>query len=566
MLDLDQNNKEYQIAQRKAQLHENNTGKKLQDNRPQSAAQLKQTEALAKKTSVQRKANNTGLPDQLKSGIENLSGHSMDNVKVHYNSAKPAQLNAHAYAQGTDIHLASGQEKHLPHEAWHVVQQKQGRVKPTMQMKGRVNVNDDKGLEKEADVMGVASADVRLAPNDYAVCAVSSSNAAVAQGKFFNGYTVMTQAESQLALANLLLILNAGQQQLLQNANVDFQQRAASPDDNGTFYQWAIGILGQDAAVITHLKQQGLASDFRSTLGVTGGMPGGIPANGPVVPTLDLKNIELDPAHRVPHAPPSPRAESRLIQIPRLVSEMQSVFQNDGFLRHFHYILGGGAALAVKRPGGGRLGRTSTNMRDIDMDFQIITAERDVLIGKIKAVNPKITNADALMEYIKRRMEQSLFNIAGGLGDELLTDDVEVSGRNTVMFNKGDLKYSKQKEKKKQKQKNIDAPVGNGTSVKLIDDPSHWALTKSALRARLKRPNKIQKTLIDACVQIGHRNSPNYSTRMRETSAILFGGARNIGIARNTLWRLAGPAIPGFNGGVGQTIAGLDPVLAQHWL
>jgi hypothetical protein len=47
-------------------------------------------------------------------GIENLSGFSMSDVKVHYNSDKPAQLQAHAYAQGTDIHLASGQEKHLP--------------------------------------------------------------------------------------------------------------------------------------------------------------------------------------------------------------------------------------------------------------------------------------------------------------------------------------------------------------------------------------------------------------------------------------------------------------------
>ncbi len=103
---------------------------------------------------IQRKLNNTGLPDKLKSGIENLSGHSMDDVKVHYNSSKPAQLNAHAYAQGTNIHVASGQEKHLPHEAWHVVQQKQGRVKPTIQMKGGAHINDDAGLEKEADVMG----------------------------------------------------------------------------------------------------------------------------------------------------------------------------------------------------------------------------------------------------------------------------------------------------------------------------------------------------------------------------------------------------------------------------
>lgn len=132
------------------------------DNRPETA-QLQQLQGMADQFSaqtqlpIQKKKNDTGLPDNLKSGIENLSGMSMDDVKVHRNSDKPAQLNAHAYAQGSDIHLASGQEKHLPHEAWHVVQQKQGRVKPTMQMKGKVNINDDAGLEKEADLMGVKS-------------------------------------------------------------------------------------------------------------------------------------------------------------------------------------------------------------------------------------------------------------------------------------------------------------------------------------------------------------------------------------------------------------------------
>ena len=98
--------------------------------------------------------NSTGMPDNLKAGVESLSGMSMDHVKVHRNSDKPAQLNAHAYAQGSDIHVGPGQEKHLPHEAWHVVQQAQGRVQPTRQMKGKVNINDDTGLEKEADVMG----------------------------------------------------------------------------------------------------------------------------------------------------------------------------------------------------------------------------------------------------------------------------------------------------------------------------------------------------------------------------------------------------------------------------
>jgi len=107
---------------------------------------------------IQRKENRTGLPDRLKSGIEQLSGYSLDAVKVHYNSARPAQFQAHAYAQGTDIHLGSGQESHLPHEAWHVVQQMQGRVQPTLQMKGGAYVNDQADLELEADAMGAKAA------------------------------------------------------------------------------------------------------------------------------------------------------------------------------------------------------------------------------------------------------------------------------------------------------------------------------------------------------------------------------------------------------------------------
>ena len=99
---------------------------------------------------IQRK----GLPNTLQKGVENLSGQSMDDVKVHYNSDKPAKLGAHAYAQGTDIHLGKGQEKHLPHEAWHVVQQKEGRVKPTVQKKEKIPINDDTSLETEADIMG----------------------------------------------------------------------------------------------------------------------------------------------------------------------------------------------------------------------------------------------------------------------------------------------------------------------------------------------------------------------------------------------------------------------------
>lgn len=97
--------------------------------------------------------NRTGLPDGMKALLEAKSGYSMNDVRVNYNSSRPAQLRALAYTQGSEIHIAPGQEKHLAHEAWHVAQQKQGRVQPTTQLKG-VNVNDDEDLEKEADERG----------------------------------------------------------------------------------------------------------------------------------------------------------------------------------------------------------------------------------------------------------------------------------------------------------------------------------------------------------------------------------------------------------------------------
>lgn len=109
-------------------------------------------------------ANRTGLPDRLKRGVEALSGLSLDAVRVHRNSAKPAQLQAHAYTQGSEIHVAPGQEQHLPHEAWHVVQQMQGRVKPTLQLKEGIPINDDAGLEHEADVMGARALQQQSAP------------------------------------------------------------------------------------------------------------------------------------------------------------------------------------------------------------------------------------------------------------------------------------------------------------------------------------------------------------------------------------------------------------------
>lgn len=100
------------------------------------------------------KKDKTILTEELKSGLEHLSGFSMERIKVHYNSVQPEQLNDVAFEQVTNIHLVPGQEKHLPHEAWHIVQQNQGRVKSAKQIVEGKASDESKKLENEADTMG----------------------------------------------------------------------------------------------------------------------------------------------------------------------------------------------------------------------------------------------------------------------------------------------------------------------------------------------------------------------------------------------------------------------------
>lgn len=124
-------------------------------------SQLKRTQTLADasprahagRALAAGSSRSGGLPDRLRGGLEAMSGLAMDDVRVHYDSHEPARLAAHAFARGRDIFLAPGQERHLAHEAWHVVQQKQGRVPTTTQLAG-IAVNHDDALEREADLMG----------------------------------------------------------------------------------------------------------------------------------------------------------------------------------------------------------------------------------------------------------------------------------------------------------------------------------------------------------------------------------------------------------------------------
>ena len=83
-----------------------------------------------------------------------MSGVSGDQlVGQCHEDAVPAQ-------PGREVHGLAGQEQHLPHEAAHVVQQREGRVQANTEVNGKP-VNDSKSLESEADSMGARAASMK---------------------------------------------------------------------------------------------------------------------------------------------------------------------------------------------------------------------------------------------------------------------------------------------------------------------------------------------------------------------------------------------------------------------
>lgn len=176
--------------------------------------------------------NNTGMPDNLKTGIESLSGFSMDNVRVHYNSSKPATVQALAYTQGTDIHVAPGQEKHLPHEAWHVAQQMAGRVSPTTNING-MPVNDNAGLEHEADVMGEKAVQLKMVNNSFFYKTEKS-----------NGIIQMSAESAEINKAEKIIARENGQSSIIPPArtiNVVFTNEPAGSDNDRVVYATNFG-------------------------------------------------------------------------------------------------------------------------------------------------------------------------------------------------------------------------------------------------------------------------------------------------------------------------------------
>lgn len=111
----------------------------------------------------QLQSRSGGLPADVLATMEASFGVDFSGVQVHEGGPATA-MGAQAFTQGEDLWFAPGafdpssQEGQalIGHELAHVVQQRDGRVASTGQAKG--GVNDDGGLEREADTLGLAAA------------------------------------------------------------------------------------------------------------------------------------------------------------------------------------------------------------------------------------------------------------------------------------------------------------------------------------------------------------------------------------------------------------------------
>ena len=154
-------------------------------------------------------AGSAGLPPKLSAGIAHLSGVDVSDVRVAYNSSEPSRLGAVAYAQGRQIFLAPGGEAQLPHEAWHIVQQRQGRVQSMGQIAG-IPINEDVALEREATDMGAKA--LLAPPATRAEGASPASQAGTAAGD-----AAPAQLYRTLGSGDEYRISNAGNMAVLPN-------------------------------------------------------------------------------------------------------------------------------------------------------------------------------------------------------------------------------------------------------------------------------------------------------------------------------------------------------------
>lgn len=108
---------------------------------------------------IQKKEDD--FSEELQMKANSTFGEDFSNISIHKNSSKAKDLGALAFTQGENIHFSPGEfnpqsqkgQELIGHEVAHVQQQRQNRVKPTIQTKNG-NLSDSPLLENEADEKG----------------------------------------------------------------------------------------------------------------------------------------------------------------------------------------------------------------------------------------------------------------------------------------------------------------------------------------------------------------------------------------------------------------------------
>jgi hypothetical protein len=129
------------------------------------------------------------LPAGVRGKMERAFDSSFEDVRVYERSGSAAALGAQAVTAGSGIHFAPGAyapgtsdgDALIGHELAHVVQQRQGRARATLQTKG-LPLSVDTALEREADTLGARAA--RGERTGSAPTAPVAGEPSIAQAKF----------------------------------------------------------------------------------------------------------------------------------------------------------------------------------------------------------------------------------------------------------------------------------------------------------------------------------------------------------------------------------------------
>lgn len=123
---------------------------------------LRDEDEVARKV-LRPSGSGKAMPDAVRQKMEGSFGQDLSGVRIH-EGPEARSIGAIAYTRGADIHFAPGAyspssgsgQRLLGHELAHVVQQREGRV--AAPAGARIPINDDPGLEREADRLAARAA------------------------------------------------------------------------------------------------------------------------------------------------------------------------------------------------------------------------------------------------------------------------------------------------------------------------------------------------------------------------------------------------------------------------